>query len=62
MRTDSCRKCGIELEVNKKCQICKEVSQFFCHQCGDVSEEQIHVQCMLIEPSYRLLEIQVSKK
>ena len=31
MRIDSCRKCGIELEVNKKCNVCREANQFFCH-------------------------------
>lgn len=61
MRNDSCRKCGCELEVNKKCNICREPNEFFCHRCGDVTVEQIHSQCMLINFSYRLLEVPLQK-
>ena len=57
MRIDLCRKCGKELEVNKKCEICRDAKQFFCHHCGNITEEQIHLQCMLVEPSYKLLDI-----
>ncbi len=62
MRVDLCRKCGAEQEVNKKCDICRKAKEFFCHRCGNVTEEQIHFQCMLIEPSYQLLEIPVARK
>lgn len=48
MRIDSCRKCGVTLEVEKSCNICNEASQFLCHKCGNVTEEQIHSQCKLI--------------
>ena len=41
--------------VNKKCNICKEPNDFFCHRCGNVTDKQIHSQCMLIDFSYRLL-------
>lgn len=54
MRIDSCRKCGKTLEVNKKCTICNKANEFFCHNCGCVTIEQIHSQCMLIERSHRL--------
>lgn len=47
MKQDSCRRCGNELEVNKKCDVCNKENQFYCHKCGYVSEEQIHFQCMM---------------
>ena len=49
MRTDSCRKCGDELESNKKCQVCSESNQFVCHKCGEVTGEQIHSTCIVID-------------
>jgi len=62
MRIDSCRKCGTLLEINKKCYVCREPNQFFCHNCGNVTEEQIHSQCMLIEPDYKLLELPITSE
>ena len=47
MKLDSCRRCGKEMEINKKCNICFKANQFFCHGCGYVSDEQIHFQCMM---------------
>lgn len=47
MKQDSCRRCGNELEVNKKCDVCNKENQFYCHECGYVSEEQIHFQCVM---------------
>ena len=47
MKIDSCRRCGNELEVNKKCDICNKENQFYCHECGDVTIEQIHFECMM---------------
>lgn len=61
MRIDSCRKCGETLEVNKKCNICKKDNEFFCHKCGFITVEQIHVQCMLIDSRSKLLEIPIQK-
>jgi hypothetical protein len=55
MRLDGCRKCGTELETNKKHSICRELNEFFCHRCGNVTDKQIHSQCMSIDFSYRLL-------
>jgi len=54
MRVDSCRKCGKTLEENKKCKICNKVNEFFCHNCGYVTIEQVHSQCMLINSIHRL--------
>lgn len=47
MKQDSCRRCGNELEINKKCDVCNKENQFYCHECGYVSEEQIHFQCVM---------------
>ena len=47
MKQDSCRRCGNELEVNKKCDICNKENQFYCHECGYVTVEQIHFECMM---------------
>lgn len=55
MILDEYRKWGTKLEVNKKCNICREPNEFFCHRCGNVTDKQIHSQCMLIDFSYRLL-------
>ena len=59
MRIDSCRKCGIELEINKKCGVCKNVSQLFCHKCGNVTDEQIHLECNLKRLDYGVLKTSV---
>ena len=55
MKQDSCRTCGTELEVKKTCNVCFQANQFFCHNCGYESEEQIHSQCMLIGCNHALL-------
>ena len=47
MKQNSCRRCGNELEVNKKCDICNKVNQFYCHECGYVTIEQIHFECVM---------------
>ena len=47
MRIDSCRICGIELEINQRCNICHEAIEFYCHSCGATTEKQIHLQCLI---------------
>ncbi|KAF6246982.1 hypothetical protein C6990_07835 [Nitrosopumilus sp. b3] len=54
MRIDSCRKCGIELEKNKKCDVCRKVNQFFCHRCGFTTDEQIHTECSIQRTNYSI--------
>ena len=56
MRIDSCRKCGTELEVEKKCDICRDAIQFFCHSCGNIADEQIHSICNLVNMNHYLLK------
>lgn len=53
MRIESCRKCGIELELKQKCSICNDPLKFTCKKCQFESEEQIHVQCRLIDMNYK---------
>lgn len=57
MKSESCRRCGKGLEVNKKCKICLKPNQFFCHGCGLVTDEQIHFQCMMMSLDHTLLSI-----
>ena len=52
MKDESCRRCGNELEVNRKCDI---PNQLYCHECGYVSDEQIHFQCMMTRRNHALL-------
>ncbi|WP_299290078.1 hypothetical protein [Nitrosopumilus sp.] len=59
MRIDSCRKCGMELETNKKCEVCNDAIQFLCHKCGNVTDEQIHSVCYLVNMNRILLQTSV---
>ena len=56
MRIDSCRKCGTELQINKKCDVCKNVNQFYCDNCEHITDEQIHARCYLERLDYNLLK------
>jgi len=40
MRTDSCRKCGRELSIVEKCNICEKPNIFDCKNCGLQTEEE----------------------
>lgn len=53
MKEDSCRRCGNGLEVNKKCDICNKENQFYCHECGYATEEQIHLECMMTRINHK---------
>ncbi len=55
MKQNSCRKCGEGLQVTKECNVCSQANQFSCHNCGYVTEEQIHFQCMMISFDHALL-------
>jgi len=56
MRINSCRKCGTELEINKKCNVCREIVQFSCHTCDHITDEQIHSVCCLVDADSNLLK------
>ena len=60
MSSDSCRKCGNKLEVNQKCNVCHNAIEFYCHECGNITEKRIHSQCLLIN-SDQLVKV-ISKK
>ena len=55
MRIDSCRKCGKELEIEKKCYSCNEPTVFHCTKCIYSTVEQIHFECQakMIEVSIK---------
>jgi len=55
MRIDSCRKCGIVLNVKQKCSVCEQPIKFGCNKCLFESNEQIHSQCRFIDMSYKPL-------
>ena len=55
MEHNSCRKCGGELVVTKKCDICSQANQFSCNKCGYATDEQIHFQCMVTSIDHALL-------
>ena len=55
MKQDSCRHCGAELEENKKCEICNQAVQFFCHGCGSLTDEQIHFKCIMKKNEKKLV-------
>ena len=60
MRIDSCRKCGKELEVSKKCDVCKKENQFFCHKCGYLTIEQIHAECLVAKLEHSVLKSSIT--
>ena len=56
MKVDSCRKCGIPLEVSRMCDVCEEPIEFQCQKCHWTSDEQIHQNCNLVSCNYHLLK------
>ena len=60
MRIDSCRKCGIGLEIKQKCLICDEPLKFTCKKCRFESDEQIHLNCRLVDMNFRTIDSQVA--
>ena len=56
MRIDSCRKCGQELSVLQKCDVCEEPNMFECTRCKIKTTEKIHLRCYLISMYYHLLK------
>lgn len=45
MRIDSCRKCGDDLKIQKKCFSCREPVKFQCKRCHYSPDEQLHLHC-----------------
>ncbi len=46
MKDTSCRKCGEQLYVYKKCKVCMKPNQFTCGKVGHTTDEEIHIQCI----------------
>jgi len=42
MRINSCRKCGQELHIQKKCSSCNEPITLQCVRCNFLTDEQVH--------------------
>ena len=60
MRNESCRKCGAELEIKQKCSVCREAITCICKECHFETDEQIHLQCTLMDMDYKLLDTRVA--
>jgi hypothetical protein len=60
MRNESCRKCGADLEIKQKCSVCKEGITNICKECHFETDEQIHLQCKIIDMDYKLLGSRVA--
>lgn len=43
MRIESCRICGLDMEPNIQCNICKDFQSLHCPKCGKNSDKQIHI-------------------
>ncbi|WP_428326985.1 hypothetical protein [Nitrosopumilus sp.] len=55
MKDTSCRKCGEQLQVYKKCSVCFKPNQFTCGKLGHTTDEEIHLQCMMIHMDHTIL-------
>ena len=60
MRIDSCRKCGKEMQMKQICFNCRNPIKFTCKSCHAETEEQIHLDCMLIVSDNSLLAAKVA--
>lgn len=58
MRTESCRKCGKEVQIKQNCDVCSIPIKFECKDCQIESEEQIHSICRLVDMNKRSLASQ----
>ena len=55
MKDISCRKCGEQLHVYKKCTVCMKPNQFTCGKVGHTTDEEIHMQCIMIHMDHTIL-------
>ncbi|MHA7733828.1 hypothetical protein [Nitrosopumilus sp. S6] len=55
MKDSSCRKCGGQLQVYKKCSVCSKPNQFRCEKHGHTTDEELHLQCMMIHMDHTIL-------
>ena len=47
MPDESCRTCGLDLDVFLKCAECRQPSQFICNRCERTTLHQFHLNCNL---------------
>lgn len=47
MGNNSCRKCGLRMEVHQNCSICKNAIEFICHKCNRNTNKEIHSMCLV---------------
>ena len=50
-RVDSCRNCGVTLDVITTCMICDQPSRFKCSNCYHFVDDPIHTNCVILEAS-----------
>ena len=43
MRLESCRKCGLEMKPDMRCEICRDYNRLHCPKCDATTEEQVHI-------------------
>lgn len=55
MKDISCRKCGEQLQVYKKCNVCFKPNQFTCGKLGHTTDEEVHLQCMMVHMDHTIL-------
>ncbi|WP_428324141.1 hypothetical protein [Nitrosopumilus sp.] len=55
MKDTSCRKCGDQLYVYKKCNVCFKPNQFTCGKLGHTTDEEIHMKCIMIDMDHTIL-------
>lgn len=60
MRNDSCRKCGSDMKIKQNCSLCKEPIKFTCKSCHFETDEQIHLNCRLLDMDYKFVEAKVA--
>ena len=56
MEHKTCKACNSNLEVEKRCKLCEEPTQLFCHTCGVVTEKIMHPACMVIDVNSMIVE------
>ena len=45
-----CRSCGSEeMYVKRVCALCKQAINFVCDNCGHITDERVHVDCINAE-------------
>ena len=43
MRLENCRVCGLEMEPDQRCEVCKNFVRLHCPKCGKTNDPQVHL-------------------